>query len=898
MQNKRSGFNLKPLVASLQRHRLVPLYLIALGMSAGQLQAAETSAAQDSSSQGTAAPTTQLQRVEVTGSAIRRVDAETAVPITILSVEQLRNEGVTTTAELMQRVSGNQSLVNAARSVGSSSGGSSFADMRGIGANKTLVLLNGRRLGNNAVDGSAVDLNTIPFAAIERVEVLRDGASALYGTDAIGGVINFITKKSLTDGSLTLGGDTPSHSGGGSSHDVNASWGYGDLEKDRFNVFGVVGYNKQDSLQAKDRSFSQSYVPGRGLDQTSGVSYPANYSQNGVTTNPLSATGCNGTNLVSRQGVCRYNTRDYLDLVPETEKTSFFGKATGKITDDDNVNLEYFWARNNNAVAIAPSSLTGLTMDPTSPYFPGNGITPASSSASFDPTQPIGLNWRETAAGGRSTKDQNTSQRLVLSFDGLAKGWDYNLGASYNQNSVTESITGGFVSDSAMIDGIANGIINPFGPQSAAGQRLIDANQYHGQYISSVGRVSAIDGRASREIGDWFGAGPSGLAVGGEYRQEKFHQSYAQFAGDLGSLGVDPDAGVSGDRTVKALYTELNVPVLDSLELSAAVRHDKYSDFGSTTNPKYSFRYQPVKELVVRGAYSEGFRAPSLYELYNPQYTTYTQGFYNDPRLCTGGTVQPGGDAGRDCGQQFHNRTGGNTDLSPETARNLTLGFVYQPVRELSVGLDFWWIHIANQIAEFPESTVFDDPNTYADRYIRNADGSLNYVQTGLANLGAVKTSGVDVSVDYKFPNTPYGQFGLGLQGTYVSRYDYQTTIGGSYTDKVSAFQDDGMIARWKHVLSGTWNLGAYRASLVNRFTSSYKDANPDANARVASYTLWDISGGYTFDKTVDLDVGVKNLFDRDPPFTNQAYNFQSGYDPRYADPLGRTFFARATYHF
>ena len=898
MQNQRSGFNLKPLVESLQRHRFVPLYLVALGMSTGQLQAAEISAAQDANSQGATAPTTQLQRVEVTGSAIRRVDAETAVPITILSVEQLRNEGVTTTAEILQRVTGNQSLVNAARSVGSSSGGSSFADMRGIGANKTLVLLNGRRLGNNAVDGSAVDLNTIPFAAIERVEVLRDGASALYGTDAIGGVINFITKKSLTDGSLTLGGDTPSHSGGGSSHDLNASWGYGDLEKDRFNVFGVVGYNKQDSLQAKDRSFSQSYVPGRGLDQTSGVSYPANYSQNGVTTNPLSATGCNGTNLVSRQGVCRYNTRDYLDLVPETEKTSFFGKATGKITDDDNVNLEYFWARNNNAVAIAPSTLTGLTMDPTSPYFPGNGITPASTSASFDPTQPIGLNWRETAAGGRSTKDQNTSQRLVLSFDGLAKGWDYNFGASYNQNSVTESITGGFVSDSAMIDGIANGIINPFGPQSAAGQRLIDANQYHGQYISSVGRVSAIDGRASREVGDWFGAGPSGLAVGGEYRQEKFHQSYAQYAGDLGSLGVDPDAGVSGDRTVKAVYTELNVPVLDSLELSAAVRHDKYSDFGSTTNPKYSFRYQPIKELVVRGAYSEGFRAPSLYELYNPQYTTYTQGFYNDPRLCTGGTVQPGGDAGRDCGQQFHNRTGGNTDLSPETARNLTLGFVYQPVRELSVGLDFWWIHIANQIAEFPESTLFDDPNTYADRYIRNADGSLNYVQTGLANLGAVKTSGVDVSVDYKFPNTPYGQFGLGLQGTYVSRYDYQTTIGGSYTDKVSAFQDDGMIARWKHVLSGTWNLGAYRASLVNRFTSSYKDANPEANARVASYTLWDISGGYTFDKTVDLDVGVKNLFDRDPPFTNQAYNFQSGYDPRYADPLGRTFFARATYHF
>ena len=908
MQMKSSGFTLKPLVASLQRHRFVPLYLVALGMSAGQLHAAEAAPADDSgsavstatvSTDAVAAPaTTQLQRVEVTGSAIRRVDAETAVPITILRAEQLRNEGVTTTAEIMQRVTGNQSIRNSASSVGSATGGSTFADMRGIGANKTLVLLNGRRLGNNAIDGSAVDLNTIPFAAIDRVEVLRDGASALYGTDAIGGVINFITKKSLTDGTLSLGGEGADASGGGSSHDISGSWGYGDLDNDRFNVMGVVGYNKQRALQSKDRTFTTNYAPGRGLDQTSGTSYPANWSQGNINTSPLAGSNCSGANLVLRQGVCRFDTRDYIDLLPETEKTSFFGKATGKLTDDDNVNLEYFWARNNNATSVAPAPLTGLTMDPSSPYFPGNGITPGTNDPSFDPSQPIGLNWRETAAGGRQSKDQNTSQRLVLSFDGMVKGWDYNVGASYNQNQVISSLTGGYVSDAAMINGIADGIINPFGPQTSAGQAYIDANKYHGQYSSSVGRVSGIDGRMSREVGDWFGAGPAGLAIGGEYRQEKFHQSYEAYAADVSSLGVDPDGSVKGDRNVKAVYTELNVPVLDSLELSAAVRHDKYSDFGSTTNPKYSFRYQPVKELVVRGAYSEGFRAPSLYELYNPQYTTYTQGYYNDPVLCSGGVVQPGGNSGRDCGQQFHNRTGGNTQLSPEKARNVTLGFVYQPVRDLSLGLDFWWIHIANQIAEFPESTVFDDPALYADRYVRNPDGSLNYVQTGLANLGAVKTSGIDVSMDYRFPNTPYGQFGLGLQGTYVTRYDFQSTIGGTYTDNVGDFEGTGVVARWKHVLNGTWNLGPYRASLVNRFTSGYNDYDPSTHAKVASYTLWDLSAGYTFNKTVDLDVGMKNMFDRNPPFSNQAYNFQSGFDPRYADPMGRTFFARATYHF
>ncbi|EPN38240.1 TonB system transport protein, partial [Pseudomonas syringae pv. actinidiae ICMP 19096] len=420
----------------------------------------------------------------------------------------------------------------------------------------------------------------------------------------------------------------------------------------------------------------------------------------------------------------------------------------------------------------------------------------------------------------------------------------------------------------------------------------------HGQYSSAVGRVAGLDARISREIGDWFGAGPAGIALGGEYRKEKMHQEYEAYVNDISSLGADAAGSVEGDRSVKAQYAELNVPVLDSLELTAAVRHDKYSDFGSTTNPKYSFRYQPFKQLVVRGAYSEGFRAPSLYELYAPRSTTFTQGYYNDPVLCAGGVVQPGGNAGRDCQQQFLNNGGGNTELAPEKARNMTLGFVYQPVSNLSMGLDFWWIHISNQIQAFPESTVFDDPNTYADRYVRAADGSIANIVTGNANLGIVKTSGVDVSLDYRFPNTPYGQFGLGMTGTYVTRYDFQNIIDGPYTDKVGDFQGDGVISRWKHVLTGTWALGDTRASLTNRFTSGYNDYDRTTNGRVASYALWDMSVGHTFDKVLDIDAGVRNMFDRNPPFSNQAYNFQSGYDPRYADPLGRTLFARATYHF
>ncbi|MGF6113126.1 iron complex outermembrane receptor protein [Pseudomonas frederiksbergensis] len=612
-----NGINAPAIHGQLTQAQALTLALQGSGLKDddGVISAATTTT---SSAKAFAEPTTQLQRVEVTGSAIRRVDAETAVPITILRVEQLREQGVTSTEELVSRISANQSSVGSGRSVGSSSGGASYADLRGIGPNKTLVLLNGRRLSNNAtsaINGSGVDLNTIPFAAIDRVEVLRDGASALYGTDAIGGVINFITKKSLTTGQLTTGYDTPTHAGGGDSHNFSGSWGFGDLEDDRFNVFGVVSYDKQKRLAAEDRSYTYNYQPGRGLDYTSGTASPANWSQGSNATNPLAGSGCNAPGLLSRNGICRQSLWNYLDLVPETEKTSAFAKATGKLSDDHNVSLEYFWARNENRTQIGPGTLMGNQVNPGTTFYPGNGVTPAPSGFALDPTQPVDVNWRETDVGARQHEDDNTSQRLLLSFDGNLVGWDYNVGASYNQNKVVNSILDGYVNDRAVSQGIATGVINPFGPQTAAGDALLAANAVDGDYGTAVGRVKAIDGRISREIGDWFGSGPTGLALGGEYRKEDFHQDFAQFAGDIQSLGVDPNGSVAGDRSVSAEYAEVNVPVLDSLELSAAVRHDKYSDFGSTTNPKYSFRFQPFKELVVRGAYSEGFRAPSLYEL-------------------------------------------------------------------------------------------------------------------------------------------------------------------------------------------------------------------------------------------------------------------------------------------
>ena len=246
----------------------------------------------------------QIERVTVTGSAIKRLDAETAVPITVFRMKDIKQQGLTTVEQILSTLTASQTSLGTSQAVGASTGGASFADLRGVGANKTLVLLNGRRIANNAFDGSAPDLNMIPMAAIERIEVLRDGASALYGTDAIGGVINFITRKDYQGATATVGVDLPQHAGG-EGHNANAGFGFGDLETQGFNVFGFVDFQRQDRITGSQRPFNTRFDGG-----LSGSPSPANYYQDpNVWYNPAAPQCTNGTFIIP----CLLYTSDAAD---------------------------------------------------------------------------------------------------------------------------------------------------------------------------------------------------------------------------------------------------------------------------------------------------------------------------------------------------------------------------------------------------------------------------------------------------------------------------------------------------------------------------------------------------------------------------------------------------------
>lgn len=856
-----------------------------------------------------------IARVEITGSAIKRIDAETSVPVTVIRADDLKKEGITTIEQVMSNLSVSQAQQGTSQSVGSSTGGASFADLRGIGANKTLVLLNGRRLANNAYDSSAPDLNMIPFAALERVEVLRDGASSLYGSDAVGGVINFITKKNYQGGVATFGEDVPSH-GGGRSINANVAFGFGDLDTNGWNISAVIDHQEQYPLTGTDRSYNTRYAGG-----LSSSTFPANYYQGGDSVNPAGPGCTTGVHLIPDGGSgCLMTTSSFVDYIPRNVRDSGLIRGTMKLGEHE-LGVEYLTSQSVVATTIAPVPYGGLYMNrlrpdgTANPYYPADPSLDPNYTASYMPAgvQPgfVHVKWRDMPNGVRQDKNTNRQQRLVVSLQGNIAGWDYDGAVSWNENRVQEQLFG-YSNGDLISQGVRDGVINPFGDQSAAGTDLLNSASLSGTIQTARGQTTAADFHASRELGDWLNAGrAAALALGAQASHDKFTSAAnTEFAEKvIASTGIDPNTFNSGSRNVYAGYAELNVPIIKNLDVTGSVRYDKYSDFGNSTNPKVAFRWQPVQSVLVRGSYSTGFRAPSLYEIHSAQTYTNTAGTYDDPVNCPGGTPLPGHSRAANCSQQFQVLGGGNTALQPEKSKNATFGVMIEPLKGLSVGVDVWAIKLDHQISTLSQDDVFADSVKYASVFHRNPNGELSvdgsqcpnpatcgYVDLRNQNLGGIITNGIDLSANYRLHTAGYGNFTFASNSTYVHKYEYQNAEDDVWHKNVGVYSGNNPVFRWQSTNNLVWNKNAYSAGLTARYKSGYVDQDPTNH--VASYTTFDTYVGWTQPKGLGLTVGVRNLFDKAPPLSYQDNTFQAGYDPRYTDPLGRTFYARASYSF
>ena len=555
---------------------------------------------------------------------------------------------------------------------------------------------------------------------------------------------------------------------------------------------------------------------------------------------------------------------------------------------------------------------TPFTVNPGQPYYPtqwasNNGLA----------GQPIEFQSFLNELGPSTAQAINQQFRLVLGTTGTAAGWDYDTGLNLNHAYSASYFLSGVVDTQKFYNLTLSGLYNPFGAQSAAGLAALQATQFSGNLTRANSNVESWDLKLSKSLAK-LPAGTLDFAAGTEFRRETLNQDYSpQWAlGELMNYGGAGAAATPAPRTIKSLSIEANIPILKTLEADVSARDDHYSTFGNTVNPKVSFKWNPVPVLMLRGSWGTGFRAPSMTDTATPATYGYTSQAFSDPLRCPGGNPVAGANPIADCNNYFQELYYGNPDLQPEKSRQSTLGVMFEPGKNLTLGVNYFHINIKNviQLNGMPAQLAFDPATAaqYASMLVRfpadpsnpTLPGSINYVNTPSLNEGGWDMRGADLTGEFTFPDSDLGKFSVKTNGTYYQKFDI--TMAGFGTVGVAG-QDNplgmGAFSRWHQYAALNWIKGDLDLTFDSTFWSGYADYNPYSYyglstagyPRVASYTLFDLTGQYKVSKNLSVSGGIKNLFDRLPAYTDSYVN---GWNPYLADPRLRSFWVSATYAF
>jgi len=881
----------------------------------------------------------QEQRIEITGSAIRRIQSEGALPVITLTRDQIERSGATSAAELVQQLPSMQGFTNEGSAVGGGGNGFSGASLHNLGETRTLVLLNGRRLATFAgqfITGglAGIDLNTIPISAIERVEILADGASALYGADAIGGVVNFITKKSLQGLDLNAGGTWPK--GGARETRVAGSFGFGDLDGDGYNLLVAANAERRTLLRSVDREFARTGVipfelNGQSVTFFNGSprSIPGNIQHDAGTpgdpsddylVNPYFAANgsCPAQHVPLVEGpggtACYYDFVQDLEILPERERKALLAQGQVRLGKDHTFFVELLGSDTENTNRLAPPPGEVL-IGPTSPFWPF--VLQANPGQTLDTTVP----YRVSDVGKRTTTDRTEAAHAVLGLEGLFAGWDYNGSFTHSVNRQTTSLGGGWVETGRFIAALDSGLVNPFVPpgnQSAAAQQALNDSRILGFWEGGKFVLDFVQLRASRELAKLPGGGLA-LGAGVSYGEEEFTKSASLTAQGLAGQRFGDDAGIvpySAGRKFAAAFTELVAPVMQGLEFTGALRFDKYSDFGNATTAKLSARWQPARQVLVRGSVGSGFKAPTV-----PQTSATRQlfGVTAAPYNCAPGSEleQVATSLGAQCpvgNVQYNVYAEGNRTLEPEKSRQWNFGIRVEPTTWLTLGADLWQVKLKNTISQQNEATVTASPLQWARNFTTYTDPVTGDVLLALylpnENLGDSLQRGIDLDAQTRVP-TPIGRLTTTLGFSYHLKDEYQLERGGPYYTSLGQYGLDGnVVFRWQGRLVNTLEHGDFAHTLTVSFKSGYADQpytaadfavfDPntfqsfDYNGKVKRYSVVDWQTRWKFSKQVTLTAGILNLFDQDPPrsLKSAGGGQMIGYDDRYYDPRGRSFYA------
>ena len=819
-----------------------------------------------------------VEKIEVTGSNIKRVDAETASPIQIISQEEIRRSGKQTVTELLRELP-----INAAGGLtemtgsGSFSTGAASASLRGLGSTATLVLLNGRRIAPygladpNFGQSGVVNLNSIPVDVIERIEILKDGASAIYGSEAIAGVINIILRKDYKGGQVGANA-TANNKGFYKTKSAVASIGFGDLAKDRYNVFANFEGYKQDPVRFVDvesflnrQQFRDVYLTGV---QNSAFSPFLTYISNAAgVTGPSAGAACPAANVISSQtflGVagtqCLYDNVSPSQIVAKVERSSVFARGTIDITATTQLYGEASYVKNSaffNGFPQAVGQGTGATFNPST-----GRLNPAPTQLAIGhPNNPFprltSVRARLDAVGAQDNEVISETKRAVVGLKTTLGRFDFETGLlinrneqdSYNHNAIRYdrlvqafgfTVVPNAVGNPTLVANPAGGFYNWAAPNS--GSITADSLRYNAK-DAATSKFTVWDAKISGEIGQMAG-GAVGMAAGVEYRKESriVIADVQKTNGNIFGRGV---ASVNGERNVQTVFGELIMPVLKNVEVQAAVRYDRYSDYGSSLTPKLAASWAPLSNLKVRGSFARGFRAPSLTEITRSS----TSGFFNgvdDPRRCNRAVGITVG-----CGLSIPGLIVAFPGVQPEKAETYTGGIVWEVSTDTNVSIDYFNIARKSEISFLSLNEILLNEGStnplYANRVVRDPantstqvpgdPGAILFVSTSFANLGETRVRGIDFDVRHRIALGQYGRLTLnGIATLYTDQRG--SGVAGQPLISYSGFRN---APEWRGQVRATWESGSWTSTGVVNVVGPFKShSNPESNSASAQATIRD----------------------------------------------------------
>lgn len=889
---------------------------------------------------------TNLDRITVTGSNIPRTNTETPSPVQVVTRQEIDRTGKTTLAEYLQTITAD-GAGSIPKTFGNGfAGGGAGISLRGLGAGSTLVLLNGRRMATYGLadDGQKVftDLSTIPLDAVERVEVLKDGASAIYGSDAIAGVVNIILRSdfqgAILRASYGLSGDSD-----GDSKKATLTAGTGDLASDGWNAFFSLDVGKTDAIKISDRK-NRKWI---GTGDTRPWGYDAADSQflggaylskgtaggvgpNGSVFDDRNVTKDNPAFLVALPGCANLTTipgqtdasaqaqgclwdpaQQYRDLTPEEKYINVFGRASFAFGEGGEIYTEIGYSKKETIFSNTPSGAAGTW------GYPGGVVTANSGSKATvlgpnHPDNPIPgqasrLRYSAWDVGPRVTNNTNEFNRFLVGVKGNWGDWSYDTAYLHSATDLVNKRTG-FLRYSAVQCALGN-------PNCAGGVwRIGDNANLNSQalydYISPTISARAKSGldmfdfTVSRSLMDLKG-GPLGLAIGTEWRKTSNSltpQTYTD-TGDIIGLGY---SAYDGTQNVYAGYVELSAPVLEQLELSGALRYDKYESGEGKATPKLGVKWTPADWIALRASYAEGFRAPNPAENGDGGLAAFSNA--SDPVRCAI-------DSDECTARTVAIITRPNKDLKPEESKSYSVGIVLQPTSSTSLTVDAWQIKRTNEIAQGSTTAAIRAGNVVRD--INNIGGVANSgnilaVNTAYVNANSSRVRGIDTDIRQTFDIGP-GQLEMDLQWSHILKFertegtetvDYAGTHGNcDVTNCIGTPKD-------KINFGTTWRQGPWSVSGVANYIGKmdntdkrggtyqafYADGTPVT--KISSFTTFDLSGRWNITDAFELNASVANVFDRIAPLDPTTYGGVNYNPMHFSGALGRYFTVGAKYTF